>query len=46
MRQMLNRCIEEGKRIHYTVDPDGQRIAAEQRELGDDLEGITRMVVP
>jgi len=37
---------EEGKRIRYTVDPDGQRLAVEQREFGDDLDGVTRMVVP
>jgi hypothetical protein len=45
VQQSLIFLDEEGKRIRYTVDPDGQRIATEQRELGDGLDGVTQMVV-
>jgi hypothetical protein len=45
VQQSLIFLDEEGKRIRYTVDPDGQRIASEQRDIGDDLDGVTRLVV-
>ena len=45
VQQSLIFLDDEGKRIRYTVDPDGQRLGIEQRELGDDLDGVTRMVV-
>ena len=45
VQQSLFFLDEEGKRIRYTFDPNGQRIAAEQREIGEELEGVTRMVV-
>jgi hypothetical protein len=45
VQQSLFFLDEEGERVRYTFDANGQRIAAEQREIGDELDGVTRMVV-
>jgi hypothetical protein len=45
VQQSLYFLDEEGMRIRYTVDPDGQRIAIDHRDLGGDLDGVARMVV-
>jgi len=45
VQQSLFFLDEEGKRIRYTFDINGQRIADAQREFGEELDGVTRMVV-
>ncbi len=45
VQQSLFFLDEEGERIRYTFDINGQRIAAEQRGLGAEPDGVTRMVV-
>jgi len=45
VQQSLFFLDEEGERIRYTFDINGQRIADEQRSIGEELDGVTRMVV-
>ena len=45
VQQSLFFLDDEGKRVRYTFDPNGQRIGAEQRDFGEVQEGVTRMVV-
>ena len=45
VQQSLFFLDEDGKRIRYTFDINGQRVASEQREFGGTPEGVTRLVV-
>ena len=45
VQQSLFFLDEEGERIRYTFDINGQRIAAERRGFGAEPDGVTRMVV-
>lgn len=45
VQQSLFFLDEDGKRVRYTFDPNGQRIGAEQREFGEVPEGVARMIV-
>ncbi|NIW25539.1 MAG: hypothetical protein GWN29_13775 [Gammaproteobacteria bacterium] len=45
VQQSLFFLDEEGERIRYTFDINGQRVAADQRPFGVAAEGVTRMVV-
>lgn len=45
VQQSLFFLDEEGERIRYTFDINGQRIASQRRALGEELDGVTRMVV-
>ena len=44
-QQSLQFLNEEGRRIRYTYDPDGQRIDVRITDLAEDSEGVTRVVV-
>ena len=44
-QQSLRFLDEEGRRIRYTFDPDGQRIDIRVIDLAEDSEGVTRVVV-
>jgi len=46
VQQSLVFLDEEGRRIRYTMDPDGQRIEVTYRALGEELDGVNRVVVP
>lgn len=45
VQQSLFFLDEEGKRVRYTFDPNGQRLGAEQRDFGEVPDGVTRMMV-
>jgi hypothetical protein len=44
-RTSLQFLDENGRRVRYTTDPNGQRIDAQARPLDDPVDGMTRMVV-
>lgn len=44
-QQSLRFLDEEGMRIRYAFDPDGQRISDRRTPLAEDSEGVTRVVV-
>ena len=44
-QQSLRLLDQEGRRVRYTLDPDGQRIGVTRRDLGDELDTVKRVVV-
>ncbi|HEX9875151.1 MAG TPA: hypothetical protein VGC50_00690 [Gammaproteobacteria bacterium] len=43
--QSLRIIDEQGRRIRYTLDPDGQRVKVDLTRLGNDLDTVEQLVV-